>query len=81
MEVKGVTAVDLYSLVSSNDPEYKSLLKELDVVFMQGWIRTNRDNGSIGFIALNDGTCEYIQVKIFNLSMTTQLKIMMFCHI
>ena len=57
MEVKGVTAVDLYSLVSSNDPEYKSLLKELDVVFMQGWIRTNRDNGSIGFIALNDGTC------------------------
>ena len=57
MEVKGVTAVDLYSLVSSNDPEYKSLLNELDVVFMQGWIRTNRDNGSIGFIALNDGTC------------------------
>ena len=57
MEVKGVTAVDLYSLVSSNDPEYKNLLKELDVVFMQGWIRTNRDNGSIGFIALNDGTC------------------------
>ena len=26
-------------------------------VTLSGWVRTNRDNGSIGFIALNDGTC------------------------
>ena len=25
--------------------------------FVQGWVRTNRDSGSIGFISLNDGTC------------------------
>ncbi|MDF9866609.1 asparaginyl-tRNA synthetase [Bacilli bacterium PM5-3] len=28
-----------------------------DVVCLEGWIKTNRDNGSIGFIELNDGTC------------------------
>ena len=26
-------------------------------ILIEGWIRTNRDSGSIGFIALNDGTC------------------------
>ena len=26
-------------------------------VFVEGWVRTNRDSGSIGFISLNDGTC------------------------
>lgn len=25
-------------------------------VFLQGWVRTNRDNGSIGFIEFNDGS-------------------------
>lgn len=35
----------------------KEILNSLDEVFIQGWIRTNRDNGSIGFISLNDGTC------------------------
>ena len=25
--------------------------------YVQGWVRTNRDSGSIGFISLNDGTC------------------------
>ena len=27
------------------------------LVKVSGWVRTNRDSGSIGFIALNDGTC------------------------
>ncbi len=26
-------------------------------VFLEGWVKTNRDSGSIGFISLNDGTC------------------------
>ncbi len=33
------------------------ILKDsIDGVALEGWIRTNRDNGSIGFIELNDGT-------------------------
>ncbi len=31
-------------------------LDQVEYVQLQGWIRTNRDNGSIGFIELNDGT-------------------------
>jgi len=57
MEAKGVTVADLYTLVSSNDNEYKEILEGLKYVFIEGWVRTNRDNGSVGFIALNDGTC------------------------
>ena len=29
---------------------------QIDYVELQGWIRTNRNNGSVGFIELNDGT-------------------------
>jgi len=31
-------------------------LDQLEYVSVEGWVRTNRDNGSIGFIELNDGT-------------------------
>ena len=31
-------------------------IDSLEYVTLQGWVRTNRDNGSIGFIELNDGT-------------------------
>ena len=35
----------------------KNELHDGDKVFLEGWIRGNRDNGSIGFIEFNDGTC------------------------
>ena len=57
MEYQGVTVFDLYMLINSNDEEHQKLLASLDNVFLEGWVRTNRDNGSVGFIALNDGTC------------------------
>ena len=57
MEYQGVTVFDLYMLVNSNDPEHKKILSSLENVFLEGWVRTNRDNGAVGFIALNDGTC------------------------
>ena len=57
MEVQGVMAVDLYASLNSHDEEDKKFISSLKMVYMQGWVRTNRDNGSIGFIALNDGTC------------------------
>ena len=57
MEYQSVVVSDLYALVHSEDEEYKKILASLKGVFIEGWVRTNRDNGSIGFIALNDGTC------------------------
>ena len=32
-------------------------LAALGEILVEGWVRTNRDSGSIGFISLNDGTC------------------------
>ena len=57
MDYQGVTIADLYMLVNSQDEEYKKILSSLHDVFLEGWVRTNRDNGAVGFIALNDGTC------------------------
>lgn len=57
METKGVLIADLYALINSEDKEAKEILASLKSVFVEGWVRTNRDNGSIGFIALNDGSC------------------------
>ncbi len=57
METKSVLIADLYALINSEDKESKEILASLKSVFVEGWVRTNRDNGSIGFIALNDGSC------------------------
>ena len=51
MQPKAITIRSLYERFSSED------LTKLGEIHVQGWVRTNRDSGSIGFIALNDGTC------------------------
>ena len=51
MEFK--TIRELYEAVNYGDT---LMLDSIDEVELEGWIRTNRDNGSIGFIELNDGT-------------------------
>lgn len=52
MEIKKLTGCELYSASKKNK------LAELEnkSVELSGWVRTNRDNGSIGFIEFNDGT-------------------------
>ncbi len=58
MEPKSVLISDIYTLIAEQeDKEMKEILDGLKDVFVQGWVRTNRDNGSVGFIALNDGSC------------------------
>lgn len=48
-----VSVRELYELiVNPGDIE----LDSLDLVEVQGWVRTNRNNKNIGFIELNDGT-------------------------
>lgn len=51
--VEYITVRELYELCLSQDSKSLTSLKE---VHLEGWIRTNRDNGSVGFIELNDGT-------------------------
>ena len=58
MEPKSVLISDIYTLIAEQeDKEMKEILDGLKDVYVQGWVRTNRDNGSVGFIALNDGSC------------------------
>ena len=46
-------ARELYEMaVSASQME----LDQLEYVSVEGWVRTNRDNGQVGFIELNDGT-------------------------
>lgn len=48
-----ITVREMYDLIVSKD----SLeLGQLEYVELEGWVRTNRNNGSIGFIEFNDGT-------------------------
>ena len=55
METFKITNFDLYDVVLYGDQEEKDTLLENEV-FLGGWVRTNRDNGQIGFIEFNDGT-------------------------
>lgn len=47
------TARELFDLCHTKN---QIELDQLEYVSMDGWVRTNRDSGSIGFIELNDGT-------------------------
>lgn len=53
MEPIKVRNFDLYDIVVNGDQEE---LKAVECVELQGWVKTNRDNGSIGFVEFNDGT-------------------------
>ena len=48
-----MTVRELYELSIEGEEIEKD---NLDYVELQGWVRTNRNNGSVGFIELNDGT-------------------------
>ena len=48
-----VTARELFELVHMGSEIEKD---QLEYVELDGWVRTNRNNGSVGFIELNDGT-------------------------
>ena len=46
-------ARELYELVASGS---QMELDQLEYISVEGWVKTNRDSGSIGFIELNDGS-------------------------
>ena len=48
-----MTVRELYEMVISGE-SYET--ESLEYVELEGWVRTNRNNGKVGFIALNDGT-------------------------
>lgn len=48
-----MTIRELYELCNQNN---QIELDQIEYVQLEGWVRTNRNNGSLGFIELNDGT-------------------------
>jgi asparaginyl-tRNA synthetase len=48
-----ITVADLYQRLAN---QTISKLTRDDRLIISGWVRTNRNNGSVGFIELNDGT-------------------------
>ncbi len=52
MQIPSTKIIDLYTAFSKGED-----LSAFGEVILQGWVRTNRDSGSIGFLSLNDGTC------------------------
>lgn len=53
MEQRELTNKKIFEeILSNNNKDFK----DGTVVHLEGWIRTNRDNGSLGFIEFNDGT-------------------------
>lgn len=55
MDIKKITNFEIYDIVTGGDIEEIALFGDYDFE-LNGWVRTNRDNGSIGFIEFNDGT-------------------------
>ena len=55
METIKLENFDLYDIVLYGDDEEKEQILSGEV-FLQGWVRTNRNNGQIGFIEFNDGS-------------------------
>ncbi len=53
MSAKLITDFDLYDIIVYGDKEE---IEETKEVILEGWVRTNRDNGAVGFIEFNDGT-------------------------
>jgi asparaginyl-tRNA synthetase len=51
MQDKAISVSELYALYSS-----KSEMPTKNPITMEGWIRTNRNSGQVGFIELHDGT-------------------------
>ena len=54
MEAIKTTNFELFDIIVNGDKVEKENVK---LVELEGWVKTNRDNGSIGFIEFNDGTC------------------------
>ena len=54
MEPLSITVYDLYVITYGDDEEFKEKLKQ--GVYLEGWVKSNRDNKAVGFIDFNDGT-------------------------
>ena len=54
METIKITNFELFDIIINGEQEEKD---QIQTVELEGWVKTNRDNGSIGFIEFNDGTC------------------------
>lgn len=50
MEVKAIRLRELFGKTNEE-------LEGLKDIYVEGWVKTNRDNGKVGFLHIHDGTC------------------------
>ena len=80
------TVRELYESYNYGDYLVLDLIDEIE---LEGWIKTNRDNGSIGFIEFNDGTYFKNLQLVYDKSLSNyeevshllKLKVMLIRHI
>lgn len=78
MEPLSITVYDLYAITYGDEDELKQKLSK--GVFLEGWVKSNRDNKSVGFIDFNDGTrfkgvqLVYSRDKLANYDMVSKIK-------
>ena len=53
-DILQITDYDLFDILMSDEVEESGITNCL--IELEGWVKTNRDNGSIGFVEFNDGT-------------------------
>ena len=68
MDFKVLSNVELREIAMNDKLNNLDENKHVD---LSGWVKTNRDNGSIGFIEFNDGTC-FINVQLVYLKETNE---------
>ena len=79
-----ITVRELYEMFLSNQ---MMDLEGYEYVELEGWVRTNRNNGKLGFIALNDGTYfknlhlkENNHLKLKQLRLKSKVNVMKIFH-
>jgi asparaginyl-tRNA synthetase len=78
MEPLSITVYDLYVITYGDDQEFKEKLNQ--GVYLEGWVKSNRDNKAVGFIDFNDGTnfkgiqLVYSRDNLANYDMVSKIK-------
>ena len=61
MQPKAFLVSELYARFAKGED-----LPALGEIIIEGWVRTNRDSGSIGFLSINDGSCFKCLQAVYN---------------
>ncbi len=70
MQPQAILVSELYARHAQGED-----LTALGEIIIEGWVRTNRDSGSIGFLSINDGSCFKCIQAVYNSSLSNHEEI------